>query len=237
MRKSIIQITSNKDLKKFVSDQESGSQIEENDKTEQISNTKNDTEDNGEESNTRLQSKSNLNEEEKISIKDKYRKLKRKKEIYDSLSDEEYENENDIGYYISPNSHFIKIFDYIVFISSMIYFIFVPYFLSINYFIIDDNKIWKIIFLIIDIIYIIDILINFFRAYKNFDENLIRRTKKIILHYLKTWFLLDFIQAVPYFSIIKYLEKVNETNSIGCKFIEYRATNAKIYVLLLIKIS
>ena len=47
---------------------------------------------------------------------------------------------------------------------------------------------------------------------------------------------MDFIQAVPYFSIIKFLEKINQNNSVGCKFIEHRAINPKIYVILLIKI-
>ena len=214
--------------------------IEERDENNEIilqkeDNTNNNTDVNKENSKKNLITLSK-NSTKKVSInKDKFRLLIRRKDLYDSFDDEEYKEE-EIDYYIAPDSWYIRLFDFFLFISSMVYFIFVPYFLSINYFINDDNKIWKIIFLIIDIIYIIDILINFFRAYKNFDENLIRRTKKIILHYLKTWFLLDFIQAVPYFSIIKYLEKVNETNSIGCKFIEYRAINAKIYVLLLIKI-
>ena len=238
MRKSIIQITSNKDLKKFVSDQESGSQIEENDKTEQISNTKNDTEDNGEESNTRLQSKSNLNEEEKISIKDKYRKLKRKKEIYDSLSDEEYENENDIGYYISPNSHFIKIFDYIVFISSMIYFIFVPYFFSNNS-ILHDNKTIILLLMLIDLIYILDLILNFFRAYHNFDENLVKKSKSIFLHYLKGWFLFDFIQCIPFLTLFKSFEKVCYKNHYEiCSFegSKYNKISPTLYLVILIKI-
>ena len=115
----------------------------------------------------------------------------------------------------------------------MVYFIFVPYFLSRNYFIVKEYKIWKVIFLIIDFIYIIDFIINFFRAHKNFAQNLIRR-KKIFLHYLKTWFLLDFIQAIPYFSIIKYLEKIYDNNPIGYKFIEYRAINPKLYIIIVI---
>jgi hypothetical protein len=158
MRKTIIQITSSKELKQFI--MENGFQIDEIDKIEKSSNEKNDAEDNKEESNACLKNKSNLNEEEKISTKDKYRKLKRKKEIYDSLSDEEYENENDIGYYISPNSHFIKIFDYIVFISSMIYFIFVPYFFSNNS-ILHDNKTIILLLMLIDLIYILDLILVF----------------------------------------------------------------------------
>ena len=168
-------------------------------------------------------------------IKDKFRALIRKNSIFDSIDDEEYKEE-EIDFYISPDSWYIKIFDSFLFISSMIYFIFVPYFLSRNYFIIKEYKIWKIIFILIDAIYIIDIIINFFRAYKNFDENLIRRTKKIFLHYLKTWFIIDLIQAIPYFSVIKFLEDANDNEQFGYKFIEFRIINAKLYIILLIKI-
>ena len=104
MRKTIIQIKSSQDLKQFIIHEKSGFQSDKNEKPKNQSKVKEDNEDDKEESNICLKNKSNLNEEEIISVKDKYRKLKRKKEIYDSLSDEEYEDENDIGYYISPNS-------------------------------------------------------------------------------------------------------------------------------------
>ena len=168
-------------------------------------------------------------------IKDKFRIIIRRKELYDSLDNEEYKEE-EIDFYISPDSLYIRLFDSILFISSMIYFIFVPYFLSRNYFVIKEYKFWKVIFLLIDIIYIIDLIVNFFRAYKNFDENLIRRIKQIFMHYLKTWFLLDFIQAIPYFSILKFLENINDNNDINYKFIEYNTINPKLYGILLIKI-
>ena len=170
-----------------------------------------------------------------VKDKDKFRLLIRRKEIYDSFDDEEYKEE-DIDFYLDPDSWYIRIFDFFLLFSSMVYFIFVPYFLSRNYFIIKDNKIWKIILFIIDIIYIIDFLTNFFRSYKNFDENHIRKTKKIFTHYLRTWLIFDLIEAIPYFSIIKYLEKIVNEDQFGNKFIEYRTINPKLYVILLIKV-
>ena len=115
--------------------------------------------------------------------------------------------DEEIGYYISPNSFFIKLFDCLMFFFSLIYFIFIPYFLSQNYFILKNNNVFTIILLFIDVLYIIDIIINFFRAYKNFDEKIIKRTRKIISHYLKTLFLLDLIQAFPYFSLLHFLKQ------------------------------
>ena len=167
---------------------------------------------------------------------DKFRYLIRKKEIYDSIDDEEY-NDEEVDYYISPDNLFIKIFDSLLFISSLIYFIFVPYFLSKNYFINKENKSWKIIFMIIDIIYILDIIFNFFRAYHNFDENLIRKTRKIFFHYLKTWFLIDFIQAIPFFSIIKLLENhIYNDDKFTIPLLGYHTINPRIYIILLFKI-
>lgn len=71
----------------------------------------------------------------------------------------------------------------------MIYFIFVPYFFSNNS-ILQDNKTIILLLMLIDLIYILDLILNFFRAYHNFDENLVKKSKSIFLHYLKGWFYL-----------------------------------------------
>ena len=238
MRKTIIQITSSQDLKQYIISEKSGFQSDKNDKPKNQSKVKEDNEDNKEESNTCLKNKSNLNEEEIISIKDRYRKLKRKKEIYDSLSDEEYEDENDIGYYISPNSCFIKIFDYIVFLSSMIYFIMVPFFFSNNT-ILEDNKAIILLLLLIDLIYILDLIVNCFRAYQNFDENLVKKSRSIFLHYLKGWFLFDFIQCIPFLTLFKFFERVCIKNKYKlCSFegSEYNKISPTLYLVIFVKI-
>ena len=92
--------------------------------------------------------KSNIH---KNNTKDKFRLLKRKKKIYDSFDDEEYIDQ-DIDFYISPESLYVKIFDSLLFVASMIYFIFMPYFLSKNCFFIIENLFLKTLFLLIDII-------------------------------------------------------------------------------------
>ena len=166
-------------------------------------------------------SKSNIKNEN-----DPNRYLKRKVNLYDSIDDEEY-NDELIDYYIAPDSLYLKIFDIFLLFSSMFYFVIIPYFLSTNFIILKDNKIWRIILILIDLIYIIDLIINFFRAYQTYDEHLIRRTKKIFKHYIQTWFLCDFIQAIPYFSIFLFLGKnTNKNNEL----------NVMYYILLMIKI-
>ena len=156
-------------------------------------------------------------------IFNRYRVLVRKKNLYDSIDDEEYKDE-EIDYYISPNSLYIKIFDIALFFSSIFYIIFIPYFLSKNIFISKDIFPWNIILIFIDLLYIIDVIINCFRAYQNFDENLVKNNKLIFLHYIHTWFFIDFIEAVPYFSLLQFLEN-NE-----------KSINPISYILLIIKI-
>ena len=154
------------------------------------------------------------------------RYLKRIINLYDSIDDEEY-NDELIDYYITPDSLYLKIFDIILLFSSLFYFVIIPYFLSTNFTILKENKSCRIILISIDIIYIIDLIINFFRAYQTYDEHLIRRTRKIFKHYIKTWFLCDFIQAIPYFSIFLLLGKNSNKSS---------EINVMYYILLLIKI-
>ena len=132
-----------------------------------------------------------------------YRILRRKNELFDSFDDEEYKEEI-FEFYISPDNLYIKIFNGLVLFISISYSILVPFLLSKNYFYKNDEVILNIIFIFVDIIYIFDCIINLFIGYKNFDEHLIIRIKKIMRHYLKTWFVIDFLQAIPFFTIIVY---------------------------------
>ena len=166
--------------------------------------------------------------------KERNRILFKKDNIYDSFDDEEYKDEQ-IDYYIRPNSWFIKIFDSSLFFSSMIYLIYVPYLLSQKFFINKENDYLKIILIMIDIIYIIDVILNFFRAYINYEERLIRRTKQIVFHYLSTWFFLDLIQAIPLFSLLKYVERNNQSKCLRRIINENNIINPIFYLVLLLK--
>ena len=177
-----------------------------------------------------VSNKTNSNSEIKLGKvydENKYRYIVRRNCLYDSIDDEEY-NDEIIDYYITPNSLFIKIFDILILFSSIFSFVFVPYFLSRNFFLRNEINSFKVILMIIDAFYIIDVILNFFRAYQSYDDHLIRRTKKIFIHYFKTWFLFDLIQAFPYFSFLHLLEK-----KLSNKYIQI---NPLLYILLLLKI-
>ena len=88
----------------------------------------------------------------KKNIDNKHRYLKRNKNLYDSFDDDEEFQYEEIDYYISPNSVYIKIFDILLLMSSLFYFTVIPYILSKDYFIKNDNYFYKSILIIIDIL-------------------------------------------------------------------------------------
>ncbi|RNA06570.1 potassium voltage-gated channel subfamily H member 2-like, partial [Brachionus plicatilis] len=51
---------------------------------------------------------------------------------------------------------------------------------------------------IVDIMFIIDILINFRTTYVNKNDQVVSHSGKIALHYFKGWFLIDVVAAIPF---------------------------------------
>ena len=61
----------------------------------------------------------------------------------------------------------------------------------------------RIIGIIIDIIFFIDIILNFLTAYFDNEDNLIVDKKKIVINYLTGWFLLDLLSTLPFDQILE----------------------------------
>jgi len=55
-----------------------------------------------------------------------------------------------------------------------------------------------IIDLIVDIMFIVDILINFRTTYVNKKDEVVSHPAKIAIHYFKGWFLIDMVAAIPF---------------------------------------
>ena len=143
----------------------------------------------------------------------KYRILLNKKIIYDSLDDEESEETELDNVFINPNSKFCLLFDLVLFCLTIIYSIIVPYYLA-NYIKIDKNNdrfFFHSINYFLDVYYLIDIILSLFKAFYNFDEQLIKNSKLIVINYIKSWFLTDLIEAIPFYSIFQIYESNNET--------------------------
>uniref|UniRef100_A0A3P9PEJ2 Potassium voltage-gated channel subfamily H member 7-like n=1 Tax=Poecilia reticulata TaxID=8081 RepID=A0A3P9PEJ2_POERE len=56
----------------------------------------------------------------------------------------------------------------------------------------------NVVDLIVDIMFIVDILINFRTTYVNCNEEVVSHPAKIAIHYFKGWFLIDMVAAIPF---------------------------------------
>lgn len=56
----------------------------------------------------------------------------------------------------------------------------------------------NVVDLIVDIMFIIDILINFRTTYVNQNEEVVSHPANIAIHYFKGWFLIDMVAAIPF---------------------------------------
>ena len=141
---------------------------------------------------------------------DKFRILDHKPNLYDSLDDEELEDEEEVNtLFIDPNSSFSFYFDLILFCFTILSFIEIPLYLAINRESCKDVNFSfnSLLNYFIDILNIADLFLGFFRAYYNWEENLITKKKNITFHYLTGWFFLDLLSFVPVFTIIQFYEK------------------------------
>ncbi|XP_007256983.3 potassium voltage-gated channel subfamily H member 2 [Astyanax mexicanus] len=68
--------------------------------------------------------------------------------------------------------------------------------------------------LIVDIMFIIDILINFRTTYVNANDEVVSHPLRIAVHYFKGWFLIDMVAAIP-FDLLIYHNGEETTTLIG----------------------
>ncbi|ESO87949.1 hypothetical protein LOTGIDRAFT_126829 [Lottia gigantea] len=70
-----------------------------------------------------------------------------------------------------------------------------------------------IIDLIVDIMFIIDIFINFRTTYINKNDEVVSHPGKIAVHYFKGWFLIDVVAAIP-FDLLLFGSETDETTTL-----------------------
>ncbi|KAL6438585.1 hypothetical protein ACFW04_004559 [Cataglyphis niger] len=104
-------------------------------------------------------------------------------------------------------SPFKAVWDWIILLLVMYTAIFTPY---VAAFVLSDteynsrkNKKYSddpivIIDLIVDVTFIVDILINFRTTFVNSNDEVVSHPGKIAVHYLKGWFIIDLVAAIPF---------------------------------------
>ena len=173
----------------------------------------------------------------------KYRNLFLCKNLYDSLDDEEVLDEEKIyRFHISTNSLTIYILDFIILIASFIELYYLPLYISLHIspYTIYHNNVSSIILIFMDITFILDLITGFFRSYLNFDEIMVERNLDICINYLTGWFCFDFIEAIPFFTLLDYnmrnlSKKFIEENKININMFNFGLNN-KYFALTFIKI-
>ena len=150
----------------------------------------------------------------------KYRKIRIISNLIDSFNSSEESNEADkniegFKFYISSESYFILIFDTLLLFFSLINVLFIPLKLAENKYFCKDEKIVYITFqYLTEILYILDIVISFFRSYHDYEYKKVIIISQIVQHYLGKGFFIDLIFAIPLFSINRKLceNRYNELN-------------------------
>ncbi|XP_068701371.1 potassium voltage-gated channel subfamily H member 6-like isoform X1 [Montipora foliosa] len=70
--------------------------------------------------------------------------------------------------------------------------------------------------LLVDLMFIMDILINFRTTFVNITtDEVISNPRQIALHYLKTWFVVDFVAAIPFeFMVLNEVERLDSATTL-----------------------
>ena len=139
--------------------------------------------------------------------------LKRIDEVVESddSEDENLKNKKQKNISFSPNSNFIFVFDLFLIMANLYFFIFIPLRIAKNENIFAKEQTFKeIIKYLNDLIYLFDFLISLVRGYYNYEMEMIRSNRKILIHYLKQDFFLDLIQGIPVYCLSRIIYKKNE---------------------------
>lgn len=94
-----------------------------------------------------------------------------------------------------PDDPLKTFWDTIVSFLLIIVFFFTPYRIAFHE---KESWYWIVIDQSIDFLFLIDIVVTFFSAYFDSQQNLIVKRKQIACHYIATWFFIDVIAIIPF---------------------------------------
>ena len=142
-------------------------------------------------------------------------------------SDEQIEEDT---FLINPETKLFFLYDMIIFFAALYSLISIPYEITIESVCVNISKGFRLyINYSVDIIFIIDVIINFFVSFYSNKDELIKKPKKVAFHYLRGWFFMDFLAAFPFNIFFYYYNKMNFNNI--C--ITYENNNVEYYLVML----
>ncbi|NXA71390.1 KCNH1 protein, partial [Thryothorus ludovicianus] len=107
--------------------------------------------------------------------------------------------------------------DWIILILTFYTAILVPY--NVSFKTKQNNVAWLVVDSIVDVIFLVDIVLNFHTTFVGPAGEVISDPKLIRMNYLKTWFVIDLLSCLPY-DVINAFENVDEV-SIALPSIKY----------------
>lgn len=75
----------------------------------------------------------------------------------------------------------------------------------------QNNVAWLVVDSIVDVIFLVDIVLNFHTTFVGPAGEVISDPKLIRMNYLKTWFVIDLLSCLPY-DVINAFENVDEVS-------------------------
>ncbi|XP_024276303.1 potassium voltage-gated channel subfamily H member 5a [Oncorhynchus tshawytscha] len=97
--------------------------------------------------------------------------------------------------------------DWVILILTFYTAIMVPY--NVSFKTKQNNLAWLVLDSVVDVIFLVDIVLNFHTTFVGPGGEVISDPKLIRMNYLKTWFVIDLLSCLPY-DIINAFENVNE---------------------------
>lgn len=115
---------------------------------------------------------------------------------------------------IYPDSIFRKIWDPLIFFSLLYTAIFLPY--SICFLDTSTSNVNGLLETIIDFLFLLDVVVNFFSAYLDEIEIIIDDREKIFIHYFYGYFFIDLLGGLPIQLILSSVEESHDRlNDVG----------------------
>uniref|UniRef100_A0AAX7T982 Potassium voltage-gated channel, subfamily H (eag-related), member 5b n=1 Tax=Astatotilapia calliptera TaxID=8154 RepID=A0AAX7T982_ASTCA len=99
--------------------------------------------------------------------------------------------------------------DWVILILTFYTAIMVPY--NVSFKTKQNNIVWLVLDSVVDVIFLVDIVLNFHTTFVGPGGEVISDPKLIRMNYLKTWFVIDLLSCLPY-DIINAFENVDEVS-------------------------